>query len=56
MNILILGSGMMGQAIAFDLDKYSNFDTITVADKDNNKIKSAKHFLRENILLNPRAH
>ena len=26
MNILVLGAGMMGRAIAFDLHNYSNFD------------------------------
>ena len=34
MKIVILGSGMMGRAIAYDLSKYSNFESITITDKD----------------------
>ena len=34
MKILILGSGMMGRAIAYDLCKYSNFNNISIVDKD----------------------
>jgi lysine 6-dehydrogenase len=45
MNIIILGSGMMGTAIAYDLSKYSNFDEILIADKDVKIINSAKKFL-----------
>jgi len=46
MNIIVLGAGMMGRAIAFDLDKFSNFDKITVVDKDKNSLKSAEQFLK----------
>jgi len=50
MKILVLGSGMMGRAIAYDLCKHSNFDNIAVADKDKKAIQSAEKFLeRENI-------
>ena len=50
MKILVLGSGMMGRAIAYDLYKHSNFDNITIADKDKKTIQSAEKFLeRENI-------
>lgn len=37
---------MMGRAVAFDLEKYSNFDNITVADKDEQTLQSAKLFLK----------
>ena len=50
MKILVLGAGMMGRAIAYDLCKHSNFDNIAVADKDKKTIQSAEKFLeRENI-------
>ena len=39
MNILVLGAGMMGRAIAFDLHNYSNFDEIVIADKDRQNLK-----------------
>ena len=32
MNILILGAGMMGRAIAYDLATFSNFSKITIID------------------------
>jgi saccharopine dehydrogenase-like NADP-dependent oxidoreductase len=34
MNIIVLGAGMMGRAIAFDLHNFSKFDEIVIADKD----------------------
>jgi lysine 6-dehydrogenase len=46
MEIIVLGAGMMGRAIAYDLDKYSNFDSITIADRDGQAIQSAKSFLK----------
>ena len=46
MKIIVLGSGMMGRSIAFDLCKYSNFDGITLADRDKKTIQSAKSFLK----------
>ncbi len=46
MKALVLGAGMMGRAIAYDLHKYSNFDNITVVDKDEQTIQSAKSFLK----------
>jgi len=50
MNIVVLGSGMMGQAIAFDLCKYSCFNEITIIDKNTQALSSAKKFLnREKI-------
>jgi len=45
MKILVLGAGMMGRAIAYDLNKYSNFKDITIADEDKQTIQSAKKFL-----------
>jgi len=46
MNVLVLGAGMMGRAIAFDLEKYSNFEKITIGDKDGQTLQSAKIFLK----------
>jgi len=46
MKITVLGAGMMGRAVAFDLEKYSNFSKITVADKDEQTLQSAKSFLK----------
>jgi len=45
MKALVLGAGMMGRAIAYDLSKYSNFDSITIADKDKQTVQSAERFL-----------
>jgi len=45
MDILVLGAGMMGRAIAYDLSNYSNFEKITVVDKDKKILFSAKKFL-----------
>jgi lysine 6-dehydrogenase len=47
MRIVVLGSGMMGQAIAYDLSKFSNFDRITLTDKDNQTLQSAKKNLSD---------
>jgi lysine 6-dehydrogenase len=46
MNILILGAGMMGRAIAYDLCKFSNFEEILIGDRDNQTRISAKRFLQ----------
>ena len=46
MKITVLGAGMMGRAVAFDLEKYSNFSKIKVADKDEQTLQSAKFFLK----------
>jgi len=46
MKITVLGAGMMGRAVAFDLEKYSNFSKIAVADKDEQTLQSAKIFLK----------
>ncbi len=47
MKITVLGAGMMGRAVAFDLEKHSNFSKITVADKDEQTLQSAKIFLKD---------
>lgn len=46
MKILILGAGMMGRAIAYDLDKYSHFDEILIGDSDAHQRISAGRFLK----------
>ena len=46
MNIIVLGAGMMGRALGFDLSKYSNFKKITIADRDKKSIQSCKNFLK----------
>lgn len=46
MKVLVLGAGMMGRAIAYDLQKFSNFDEVTLGDKDSTTQASAKRFLR----------
>jgi lysine 6-dehydrogenase len=51
MNILVLGSGMMGQAISYDLLNYSNFDNITIADINKKNLDSAKKFLKNSIVI-----
>ena len=47
MDILVLGAGLMGRAIAYDLCKYSDFDNITVVDKDRKSLVSAEKFLEK---------
>ena len=51
MKIIILGAGMIGRAIAYDLSKYSNFDNITISDRDNQTLYSVKEFLN-NLKIN----
>lgn len=45
MKIIILGSGMMGRALAYDLYKYSKFESITITDNDKKSLQSAKKSL-----------
>lgn len=47
MNVLILGAGMMGHAIAFDLCRFSNFKTIFIGEKENQTKKFASRFLKK---------
>jgi len=46
MNIVVIGSGMMGKAITYDLSKFSNFDKITLIDINKQNLQSAKKFLK----------
>jgi len=46
MNVLVLGCGMMGRAIAYDLSLFSGFETIVIGDKDTQIRNSAKEFLK----------
>jgi saccharopine dehydrogenase-like NADP-dependent oxidoreductase len=45
MKIIVLGAGMMGRAITYDLCKYSNFESITITDKDKKNLHITKEFL-----------
>lgn len=47
MDVLILGAGMMGRAIAFDLCRFSNFKTIIIGEKENKTRTLASRFLRK---------
>jgi lysine 6-dehydrogenase len=47
MNVLILGAGMMGRAIAFDLARFSQFDTIYLGERENKTRASASKFLKK---------
>jgi len=47
MDILVLGAGMMGRAIAYDLCKFSNFENIMLVDKDRKTLVSAERFLEK---------
>ena len=46
MNVLVLGAGMMGRAIAYDLSLFSGFEKIIIGDKDTQTRNSAKEFLK----------
>lgn len=46
MNVVILGAGWMGQAIAYDLSNFSNFKEITICDNNKNSLYNAKKFLK----------
>jgi len=50
MKVLVIGAGMMGRAIAFDLNKFSNFDKITIVDKEKEAINSSKSFLKNDVI------
>jgi lysine 6-dehydrogenase len=45
MNCIVLGAGMMGRAIAYDLSNFSKFNNITIADCDRDTLDSCKRFL-----------
>jgi lysine 6-dehydrogenase len=46
MNVLVLGCGMMGRAIAYDLSLFSGFEKVIIGDKDTKTRNSAKEFLK----------
>ena len=46
MKALVLGSGMMGRAIAFDLSKFSDFEEINLVDQSKKPLKSAEKMLK----------
>jgi lysine 6-dehydrogenase len=46
MNVLVLGAGMMGRAIGYDLSLFSSFDNISIGDKDPQTRSLAKEFLK----------
>ena len=46
MNIIILGAGLMGRAIVFDLINYSNFEKITLIDNNKLNLKLAKKLFK----------
>ncbi len=50
MKALILGAGLMGRAIAFDLNKYSNFDKLTVVDSNKKSLRQTEMFLKNSIV------
>ena len=51
MRIVVLGSGMMGRAIVYDLGCYSNFENITVTDRNRKTLKSVENNLK-NLEIN----
>jgi lysine 6-dehydrogenase len=46
MKVLVLGAGMMGRAIAYDLSLFSGFENIFIGDKDAQTRGSTKEFLK----------
>jgi lysine 6-dehydrogenase len=46
MKVLVLGAGMMGRAIAYDLSLFSEYTTISIGDKNPQTRNSAKGFLK----------
>ena len=49
MNIVVFGSGMMGQAIVYDLVKFSNFKKITITDKSEDSLNLVKKNFKNSI-------
>ncbi len=45
MRVIVLGAGMMGKAIAYDLHKHSKLENIAIADKDKKTLQSAEKSL-----------
>lgn len=50
MDILILGAGLMGRAIAYDLTIFSNFSKITIIDNNKKNLELTKKFLKNHDL------
>lgn len=50
MNILVLGSGMMGKAIAYDLERFSDFEKITVADQNKSLLTATQQFFHDTVI------
>ena len=46
MKIIVLGAGMMGKALVYDLNKYSNFENICVVDLDKEKLQYIKNTIK----------
>jgi lysine 6-dehydrogenase len=46
MKVLVLGCGMMGRAITFDLNRFSHFDNILLGDNDTTMLSSAKKYFK----------
>jgi lysine 6-dehydrogenase len=46
MKVLVLGAGMMGRAIAYDLSLFSDYEMIIIGDKDPQTRDSVKEFLK----------
>jgi lysine 6-dehydrogenase len=47
MDVLIVGAGLMGRAIAFDLLNFSNNSKVTVVDKEKKFLEETKNFLKD---------
>lgn len=50
MKVLVLGAGMMGRAIAYDLNRFPCFDEILIGDNDSQTIRSVKPFLKDTAI------
>lgn len=50
MKVLVLGAGMMGRAIAYDLNRFSNFDEILIGDRDRKTRTLATNFFKETFV------
>lgn len=50
MNIVVLGAGMMGRAITYDLIRTKTFEKIILVDKNNSMLKDAERFLSAPVL------
>ncbi len=50
MKVLVLGAGMMGRAVAYDLNRSPCFDEILIGDNDSQTIRSVKYFLKDTAI------